>query len=503
MNANNKKSSNKQQNKKTTIRIIIEVIIAIIILIVAIILYIYWKKLIINGVLKEVALRPDSPGYKTWLNPPTTITRAYRLFNITNPKKIVTDPATTTINVQETRPYSYLVSSTKQNVHWSEDYKSISYSVHRSFTRHPTRFDPLSVKDKGVFIDFVRAMFRAQFPMRAVPKFYDLAGMETFYHRNAVEQLEGFSSDLFNIVRQKMTGPNTAKSGFIYRYNGTRAYSYTIKSGLMEKGQVLAFSNENVPFAFSTENLRGAVIYDGLTSVPMLFKKPSFNIFQPDFCRPINVRYNGVLSMFGGIHVHEYVIKLVDFSQCTNPSDINTCPEVDKLDVSKCISASLPEKTIFLSKAHFYGSSDETNKQLNIEGFTPTHDQHETLMYFEHYSGTLLRAHHRLQLNIEVIIDPMEESESQPGLEPTGSEGVKRLVPILWIDQEVNVSHATMSKLRMVHLALRHGQTFIIILAIVLIIVIILIIEVVAKRMAKNKTNELADSPESDAFLKK
>ncbi|CAF5043240.1 unnamed protein product [Rotaria sp. Silwood1] len=234
----------------------------------------------------------------------------------------------------------------------------------------------------------------------------------------------------------------------------------------------------------------------------MLFKKPSFNIFQPDFCRPINVRYNGVPSMFEGIHVHEYVIKLVDFSQCTNPSDINTCPEVDKLDVSKCISASLPEKTIFLSKAHFYGSSDKTNKQLNIEGFTPTHDQHETLMYFEPYSGTPLRAHHRLQLNIEVIIDPMKESESESDLEPTGREGVKRLVPILWIDQEVNVNHATMSKLRMVHLALRHGQTFIIILAIVIIIVIIIIIEVVARRMAKNETNERADSPESDAFLK-
>ncbi|CAF0813667.1 unnamed protein product [Rotaria sordida] len=116
MDANDKKSSNKQQNKKTIIRIIIEVIIAIIILIITIILYIYWEKLIINSVLKEIALKPDSTGYKTWLNPPTTITRAYRLFNVTNPMEIVTNPATTTINVQETRPYSYLLSLTKQNV---------------------------------------------------------------------------------------------------------------------------------------------------------------------------------------------------------------------------------------------------------------------------------------------------------------------------------------------------------------------------------------------------
>ncbi|CAF0921283.1 unnamed protein product [Rotaria sordida] len=503
MDANNKKSSNTQQKKKATIRIIIEVIIAIIIIIVTIILYIYWKKLIINSVLKEVALKPDSAGYKAWLNPPTTITRAYRLFNITNPTEIVTDPTMTTINVQETRPYSYLLSSTKQNIQWSNDYKSIHYSVHRLFTRHPTRFDPSSVNDKGVFIDFVRAMFRAQFPIRAAPMFYHLGGMETFYHTNAIEQLEGFTSDLFNIIRQKMTGSNTAKSGFIYRYNGSRAYNYKIKSGLMEKGQVLAFTNEDVPFTFSTENLHGTVIYDGLTSIPMLYKKPSLNIFQPDFCRPISVRYNRILSMFEGIHAHEYVMKLIDFSQCTNPSDVNTCPEVDRLDVSKCISASLPEKTIFLSKAHFYGSNDKTKKQLNIKGFTPTRDQHETLMYFEPYSGTPLRAHYRLQLNIELIIDPMIESESGSDLEPTGREGVKRLVPILWIDQEVHVNRTTINKLRMVHLALRYGQTFIIILAIILIIIIIVIIEVVARQMSKNETNERANSPESDTFLKK
>jgi hypothetical protein len=34
-------------------------------------------------------------------------------------------------------------------------------------------------------------------------------------------------------MRDKMTGPNTAKSGFIYRYNGSRSYNYTIKAGII------------------------------------------------------------------------------------------------------------------------------------------------------------------------------------------------------------------------------------------------------------------------------
>ncbi|CAF4121535.1 unnamed protein product, partial [Rotaria magnacalcarata] len=63
------------------------------------------------------------------------------------------------INLKETRAYSYSLSATKQDIQWSDDNKSISYSIHRLFTHHPTRFDPSSVHDTGVFIDLVRAIF--------------------------------------------------------------------------------------------------------------------------------------------------------------------------------------------------------------------------------------------------------------------------------------------------------------------------------------------------------
>lgn len=255
----------------------------------------------------------------------------------------------------------------------------------------------------------------------------------------------------------------------------------------MEKGQVLAFASENVPFSFSSPTFYDFTIYDGLTFVPMLFDKPTMNIFQPDFCRPINVRFNRVLSMFGGIDVHEYVIKLVDFTQCKDPQDINTCPELDKLDVSKCISASLPDNTVFLSKPHFYGSSNETIKEMNIEGFTPTHDKHEALIYFEPYSGTPLRAHHRIQLNIDAMVDPMRQTDFDTDLEPTNRRGVKRLLPLVWIDQEVNVDDATIRTLRLVHIAIRHGQWIIIVVAVLLVIIIIAIMEIMARKALKNK----------------
>src|SRR5690349_9902607 len=128
----------------------------------------------------------------------------------------------------------------------------------------------------------------------------------------------------------------------------------------MKKGQVLTFSSELVPFKIDSPSYYVFPIYDGLTYPPKLFDKLSLNIFNSDFCRPIRIQYNRTVTMFEGINMYEYIVKLIDFNNCTNPEDTTTCNEVDKLDVSKCISASLPENTIFLSKAHFYGSTNKT-----------------------------------------------------------------------------------------------------------------------------------------------
>ncbi len=231
--SNNTSSSNQRSKKATKKRRIIEIIIAFVILVLAGILCLSLKKLIINRIFKTIELKPNSEGYDTWLTPPTTITRGYYLFNITNPIDIVTDPSSATVQLKETPPYSYLLSASKKHIQWSDNNKAISYSIYRVFTRHETQFNPSSVNDKGVFVDLLRASFRTQFGVKPTQAFYAVGGNNPFYRRNAVEQLEGFTSDLFYAMQDKMTGPNTAKSGFVYRYNGSRTYNFTIKSGMI------------------------------------------------------------------------------------------------------------------------------------------------------------------------------------------------------------------------------------------------------------------------------
>jgi len=189
--------------------------------------------------------------------------------------------------------------------------------------------------------------------------------------------------------------------------------------------------------------------------------------------------------MYEGINMYEYKVKLIDIKNCTNPNDTRTCNEVDKLDVSKCISSSIPENTIFLSKAHFYGSNIKTIKEMNIEGFKSIKDKHDSVLYFEPLTGTPFKASYRMQLNIDATIDPMRQLEDGSKLEPTKKKGVKRLIPIFWIDQEIKISEEIINKIRKGLSIRQYGQYFVMPSAIVLCIIIVGIIELIVKCAAK------------------
>ena len=220
--------ASKKQKWIKIVRILIELLVSVVLILSAIFLCRYVKSKIPKEIVEAVALKPESDGFKNWLNPPITTTRGYYLFNISNPIGIVTDPASATIRLTETRPYVYRVQTKKNNYQWSKNKKRLRYEVERIFERDPKLFDPNSVNDTGVFVDMLRATFRTQFGPKPSPSFFTLGGTETFYRRNAVEQLEGFTSDLFKAMKDKMVGPNTAMSGYVYRHNGSRLYNMTI-----------------------------------------------------------------------------------------------------------------------------------------------------------------------------------------------------------------------------------------------------------------------------------
>lgn len=251
---------------------------------------------------------------------------------------------------------------------------------------------------------------------------------------------------------------------------------------LFEKGQMLQFASELSAFNISQANNYPYSVYDGLTFPVMLSNQPRINLFNSDFCRPVRIEYSGSVSKFGIKTIHKYVLKLIDFNNCSDPKDDKTCPEVDKIDVSKCLSDTLDANTIFLSKAHFFGSSPETVEELKIHGFNASADKHDSVIYFEPNTGTPIQATYRIQLNVAAKVDPMKlDADGQ--FEFTFKKSELRTLPVFWIEQRVEVSQATIEKLQKVSKLMEVLSPWVIFPTFMgLAIFVVVIIEVCARR---------------------
>ncbi|CAF1110769.1 unnamed protein product [Rotaria sp. Silwood1] len=412
------------------------------------------KDYIHGKIHRKTRLAPSSDGFQGWLNPPVKTTRAYRLFNITNYMKVMTDKNEPEIQFQETKPLTYRLVVKKNNVEWLDNDTKIHYSLERLFTREG-EFDAELLNQEGAFVDILRVMLRTKFSRVANSAFYILGGHNAFNYSKAVDKLEGFVSAIFSAISSRMQGPNTDKYGFIYRYNGSNGFNYTIYSGIDNssmKGQVVDFASEYT--TYTTDASKWTTdFFDGVT-FPPVGNPPNrqvINVFQPDFCRPVQLRYNRTLSKFGFHQLHEYVLKLVDYVQC--PEMDENCPEADKLDISSCLSTEIPEKTVFLTKPHMYGhNSSSTNV-----AFDPDIHKHESTIYFEPLSGTPIRAHLRIQLNSNAWIDRIKVNEFG-ATETTNSRAVTRFIPMMWIDQTIALNHDTANTLKRALNILRRGE---------------------------------------------
>ncbi|CAF3481099.1 unnamed protein product [Rotaria socialis] len=455
--------------------------------------------------LEKIRLAPMSLGNTSWTIPPATTIRAYRLFDIKNYMTIMTDMKNPLMEFRETEPFLFKLAIKKNNVEWLDNNTTIHYSVERFFTRHG-EYTKALLDQQGAFIDILRVMFRTKYGSVADSVFYMLGGNNAFNYSKAIDKLEGYISPMFAAISSRMQGPNRDKYGFIYRYNGTNGFNYTILTGINDltiKGQMVDFASEYTPFKTSFENWQ-TTMFDGMT-FPILgnpTNRKVINVFQPDFCRPVQLRYNRTVSKFGFPHLHEYVLKLVDVEKCPEMDEF--CPEADKIDITKCLSAEIPAETLYLTKPHLYGHN---SSYTNVD-FKPDFDKHESTIYFEPITGTPIQAQLRIQLNTNAWIDRLTLNPDG-STDPSGTRAVRRFTPMVWIDQKITVNEeaiktlktltVVLEKINYVHQSLNILYTMI---AFVSVIAILLVVELILltrrNKMAKSVLYEPAKDQEKE-----
>jgi len=89
--------------------------------------------------------------------------------------------------------------------------------------------------------------------------------------------------------------------------------------------------------------------------------------------------------------------------------------------------------------------------------FTPDIEKHESTIYFEPISGTPIRAQLRIQLNTNAWIDRIKIDENN-ATETIKARAVRRLIPMMWIDQTITLNDATLNRLKFASVILEKGH---------------------------------------------
>lgn len=173
---------------------------------------------------------------------------------------------------------------------------------------------------------------------------------------------------------------------------------------------------------------------DGTTAGPFRQPGDDFYIFSGDLCRSIHMGYTEPTS-FNGINAFRYTAKQSfmrnqDSCFCINATrgallQDNGCLLPGALDLSQCVGA-----PIIATLPHFL-HADETYARLLL-GTEADPERHDLYVDIEPNTGTPIRGGGKMQFNMFV--------RRLPGIDITNNFNVTRLVPVLWIDEYVELN---------------------------------------------------------------
>ncbi|XP_044733969.1 sensory neuron membrane protein 2 [Chrysoperla carnea] len=238
---------------------------------------------------------------------------------------------------------------------------------------------------------------------------------------------------------------------FQHKQNKNDGY-FTVKSGESDvhlTGQFTAFNFSHYTDYWNGENSCSEVYGTDAVIFPPLIKKDDiFSIYHPDICRRVDIEYAGEDITYKGIKGSRYSLTDESFAPpcnetgtacyCLNKtSDMfgeKSCTKYGALELYSCHGA-----PIILTLPHLY-KADPFYTKNTVKNLNPDPEKHITFVDLETDTGTPLRGTKRVQFNM--FVRPISLFEKQTkNLKPA-------IVPMLWIDEGVELNDELINKLK-------------------------------------------------------
>lgn len=433
------------------------------------VLFAYFPSILHNKIVDNLILKPDSPSFQNWRQPPIFAYQNFYFFNVTNPERV--NSRYTRPTLKEVGPYTFKVVQKKDGIKWNKEKGQLDFKLKKAY---------IFERDMSVG-DMSETIYTLNIPYVGIAKYlfekipedvapYVFADLNANFRNMSVELVEphtvaemlfeGYYVTLLDFMAEYadsfgMTLPSILPNntfGIYYRKNNTEASYYSIGTG--EKGP------EDIKWTHSYNNMTKLPYWggdkcnmlngsDGTQFLPGLTKHNSIYVFSSELCRSLRLDYTQDVEV-KGIPALRYEVKPdVLLSAARNPENACYCKKGGfckdgVLDVSSCRRGA----PIALSLPHFLNAeASVTNK---LVGLKPEAHKHVTYINVEPSTGVVMSASRRIQMNFH--LRPM------PGILHVANI-TDMFFPIFWLSESAELDEATAELFRQkVLLPVKIGQ---------------------------------------------
>ncbi|XP_048021923.1 lysosome membrane protein 2-like [Megalobrama amblycephala] len=444
-----------------------------------------FQTLIHNKLKREITLTEGSKVFATWKNPTPPVFMEFFFFNVTNPEAFLKGEAKP--HLTEMGPYTYREYRPKHNVSFVDKGTKVAAYTPKIFVfvREKSVGDPSVDTVTTVNIPAMAVMDRLKgagfWVASGISIYMGSIGTTMFMTRTVDELLWGFKDPL--LTRLKTIKPDTDEYfGLMYNKNGSNDGEFVYHTGeqnYLDFGRIYTWKGEKMLSFWKTNQSNMINGTDGSAFHPFLTKEERLNVFTPDLCRSIYMRFEKEVEV-KGIPAYRFTPpRDVLASGKNNPENegfcvTKKCLDDGVLDVSVCRKGA----PVVVSFPHFHlGDKKYANA---IDGISPVHEHHQTFLDLNPTMGMPVRAMKRTQINIH--LDRVTGFPLTRNLNST-------IFPIVFLNESMvidDASAARIHKLLLIVTLVSHFPLILIILGFILLSITIIL----AYCFYKNKTLE-------------
>ncbi|XP_067278854.1 lysosome membrane protein 2-like isoform X2 [Pseudorasbora parva] len=449
-----------------------------------------FQTLIHNKLKREITLTEGSKVFGTWKNPPPPVFMQFFFFNVTNPEAFLKGEAKP--RLAEMGPYTYREYRPKHNVTFVENGTKVSAYTKKIFVfvREKSVGDPSEDMVTTVNIPAVAVMNRIKgagfWVSSGISMYMGSIGTTMFMTHTVDELLWGFKDPLLS--RLRTIKPDTDEYfGLMLNKNGSDDGEFVYHTGeqnYLDFGRVYTWKGQKMLSFWKSNQSNMINGSDGSGFHLFLSKDERLNVFTPDLCRSIHMRFEKEVEV-KGIPAYRFTPPRAALaSGKNNPENEGFCVTPNKclddgvLDVSACRKGA----PVVVSFPHFHlGDEKYANA---IDGISPVHGLHQTFLDLNPTMGIPVRAMKRAQINIH--LDRVTGFPLTRNLNST-------IFPILFLNESVVIDDASAARIQKLLLVVTLVSYFPLIL-VALGVILLLVAIILAIRFYQNKPSAKKDT---------